>query len=344
MSSKSNILSLKPELHENIIRVGGRIRHAELPFDFKHPIILSGKHMISKLILLDLHLKNLHSGREHILSLSNLSDLSTDIFILALRRFIARRGKPEEILSNNGTNFVGANRDLRQAIQDLNQSKIQTLMSNCGIAWKFNPPVSPWMGGSWESLIKLSKRALKTVTNDKTYHEESLITIPCEIECILNSRPLLPCIDDPNDFEALTPNNFLIKRFDNHSPGIFDTSPHEHRSRWKSVQRAVNLFWERFIREYVPSLQRRQKWLTNHRKFQENDLILIKDDKTNAIEDHIMCVQVFGKIDSPCIANWTLKRTARDSEEAIRENIIDQINRNFYMVVKVIMSSHIFMY
>ena len=70
VSSKSKILSLKPELHENIIRVRGRIRHAELPFDFKHPIILSGKHMISKLILLVLHLKILYSGKEHIISLS----------------------------------------------------------------------------------------------------------------------------------------------------------------------------------------------------------------------------------------------------------------------------------
>ena len=176
------------------------------------------------------------------------SDLSTDIFILALRRFIARRGKPKEILSDNGTNFIGANRELRKALQDLNQSKIQTLMSNCGIVWKFNPPVNPWMGGSWEYLIKLSKRVLETVTSDKPYHEELLITILSEIECILNSRPLLPCSDDPNDFEALTLNNFLIKKFDNHSPGIFDTSPHEYRSKWKSVQRAVNLFWERFVR------------------------------------------------------------------------------------------------
>ena len=115
-------------------------------------------------------------------------------------------------------------------------------MSNCGIAWKFNPPASPWMSGSWESLIKLSKRAMKTVMVNKTYHEELLITILCEIECFLNSRPLLTYSDDPNDFEALTPNNFLIKRFDNHSPGIFDTLPHEYRSKWKSVQRAVNLF------------------------------------------------------------------------------------------------------
>ena len=176
---------------------------------------------------------------------------------MVLRRFIALRGKQKEILSDNGRNFIGADRDLRQANQDLSQSKIQTLMSNSGIAWKFNPPVSPWVGESWESLKKLSKRVLKTITNDKTYHKESFIAILCEVKCIPNSRPLLPCSDDPNDFEALTPNNFLIKRFDNHSPGIFDTSPHEYRSKWKSLQRAVNLFWERFIREYLPSLQRR---------------------------------------------------------------------------------------
>ena len=58
---------------------------------------------------------------------------------------------------------------------------------------------------------------------------------------------------------------------------------------------------------------------------------LWQNDKKKAIEDHIICVQVFGKIDSLCIANWKLKRTARDSEEVIRENIIDQINSNFYM-------------
>ena len=71
------------------------------------------------------------------------SDLSTDIFILALRYFIARRGKRKEILSDNGTNFIGVDRDLHQGIEDLNQSKIQSLMSNCGIAWEFNPFVSP---------------------------------------------------------------------------------------------------------------------------------------------------------------------------------------------------------
>ena len=49
--------------------------------------------------------------------------------------------------------------------------------------------------------------------------------------------------------------------FDNHSPRLFDTSPHKYRSKWKSVYKAANLFWERFLKEYVPSLQRCQKWL-----------------------------------------------------------------------------------
>ena len=148
-----------------------------------------------------------------------------------------------KLLSDNGTNFITADLELRKALHDLNQSKIQTIMPNCRIVLKFNPPVNPWMGKSWESLIKLSKRVMKTVTNDKTYHEESLITILCEIECILNSRPLLPCSANPNYFETLTPNNFLIKRFDNHSPGLLDTSPHEYRSKWKSVQTASKSFW-----------------------------------------------------------------------------------------------------
>ena len=106
------------------------------------------------------------------------------------------------------------------------------------------------MGGSWE----LSKTVMKTGTNDKTYHEESLITILCDIESILNSRPLLPCSDSPDDFEGLTTNMFLSKTFDNHSTGIFDISLHEYRSKLKSVQRGVNLFQERFFKEYVALL------------------------------------------------------------------------------------------
>ena len=85
-------------------------------------------------------------------------DLSTDAFIMALRRFQARRGRPKLIWSDNGTNFVGANNELKTLINSLDQTTIQKELSVQGIEWKFNPPASPWMDGVWESMVKLKKR------------------------------------------------------------------------------------------------------------------------------------------------------------------------------------------
>ena len=83
-----------------------------------------------------------------------------------------------------------------QTQKNNNQSKIQTIMLICGIVWKSNATVSPWMAGSWESLIRLSNRVMKNLINNKTYHEKLIITIICETECILNGMPLLLCSDD----------------------------------------------------------------------------------------------------------------------------------------------------
>ena len=76
-------------------------------------------------------------------------DLSTDKFMLALRRFIARRGKPKIMMSDNGTNFVGANKELQTSLQEPDQSKIVFCLTDYNIEWKFNPPIAPWMGGAW---------------------------------------------------------------------------------------------------------------------------------------------------------------------------------------------------
>ena len=73
--------------------------------------------------------------------------LSTDSFIRCLRRFIARRGKPTVIYSDNGINFVGANRELRECIDDWNQDMIGRVLSQEGIQWVFNPPGASHMGG-----------------------------------------------------------------------------------------------------------------------------------------------------------------------------------------------------
>lgn len=80
--------------------------------------------------------------------------LDTDSFINALRRFIARRGQVQELRSDNGTNFIGAERELRTAIEKWNQSRINNVLLQRGIKWTFNPPAGSHHGGPWERLIR----------------------------------------------------------------------------------------------------------------------------------------------------------------------------------------------
>ena len=104
-------------------------------------------------------------------------DLSTDSFIMALRRFRGRRGNPRTIRSDNGTNFVGANRELIEALKSLSEERITGELAQEGITWYFNPPSSPHMGGIFESMVKQVKRALKTVINDQVLPEETLRSV-----------------------------------------------------------------------------------------------------------------------------------------------------------------------
>ena len=139
---------------------------------------------------------------------------------------------------------------------------IQDQLSRYLITWKFNPPVSPWMGGSWESLIKSTKRALNVITKDRLFTHEVLYTFLCEVESILNNRPITAVSDDvnDNDFETITPNHILIgESSPNVFPGEVDPSSICLRKKWKVTQAAAEMFWQRWIREYAPSLSIKKK-------------------------------------------------------------------------------------
>ena len=118
-------------------------------------------------------------------------DLSTDSFIMALRRFRGRRGNPKTIRSENRTNFAGANRELAEALRSLSQERIAGELAREGITWYFNPSYSPHMGGIFEAMVKRVKRNMKTVINDQVLPEETLHTVLVETEAIVNSRPLI---------------------------------------------------------------------------------------------------------------------------------------------------------
>jgi len=139
-----------------------------------------------------------------------VGDLTSDKFILALRRFISRRGHVKIIMSDNGTNFVGAKNEIDECLKVIDKKVIYDFATTNKIEWRFNPPLSPWMGGCWESLIKNVKTSLKAIIQSHKLTFEELSTVLCEVELILNNRPLIPISDDSNDFQCLTPNHFLI--------------------------------------------------------------------------------------------------------------------------------------
>ena len=86
--------------------------------------------------------------------------MDSDAFIMALQRFIARRGKPSKVVSDNGTNFVGAERELANQVETINSKRVDDEMLLHGIEWQFNPPHAPHMGGVWERIIKSVKGIL----------------------------------------------------------------------------------------------------------------------------------------------------------------------------------------
>ena len=198
---------------------------------------------------------------------------------MALRRMIARRGRPQQICSDNGTNLKAGERELRKCLLELNQTRVADAMSQQEIDWRFNPPASPHFGGVWERVVRSAKRALEAIIGRDVITDEMLLTVMAEVEGLLNSRPLTHVSTDPNDLQALTPNHFLIGRASpNLPPGIFDDKDLSCRRRWRHAQRVVDHFWKRWRREYLPELTVRRKWLRETRNLEAGDLVLVVED------------------------------------------------------------------
>ena len=119
--------------------------------------------------------------------------MSTDSFIFALRKFISRRGNVAHIYSDNGSNFIGAEKVLRESIQHWNHDQIVPYLHQKDINWHFNPPRASHSGGAWERLVKSVKKVLTSLAPKTTvFTDEGLSTLFVEVEAIVNSLPLFP--------------------------------------------------------------------------------------------------------------------------------------------------------
>ncbi|CAG2208619.1 unnamed protein product [Mytilus edulis] len=135
--------------------------------------------------------------------------LDTDSFLNAFYRMVNRRGLPKGIISDNGTNFVGANRELKELVALLDKDKIHNSISNQGIKWHFNQPFAPHFDGIHETMIKSAKRAIYVILGNADINDEELLTAFTGAEALINSRPRTYQSADPKDDTPLTQNHFL---------------------------------------------------------------------------------------------------------------------------------------
>lgn len=195
-----------------------------------------------------------------------VTSLSAAAFIETLKRFISRRGKPSAIYCDNASNFICAAKQIKEFYEFLNQKDTKTDLMNYtaqeGIEWHFSPPYSPHFGGLWEANIKSLKMHLYKILGNANLNYEGLYTVLTEIEMILNSRPLSPLSNDPNDYQALTPMHFILGRSASRIPeaDLID-EPFDRLTQYQRRQQLIPHFWTRWSREVIPTYQRRSKWL-----------------------------------------------------------------------------------
>lgn len=214
--------------------------------------------------------------------LEQVSDYTTEGFIAAYQRFTSRRGVPSTLYSDCGTNFIGADKELkgwfRQAQQ--RESSEFRFLTNQGTVWKFNPPASPHMGGKWEAVVKSIKFHLcRTIGEASLTFEESL-TLLSRIEAILNSRPLEPLSEDPTDASALTPGHFLTGKplMAIPQPDLLDLSE-SRLSRWQYINQRTQQFWKAWSMHYLQRLHSISKWHHPSNIIKVGSLVLLTDER-----------------------------------------------------------------
>ena len=213
--------------------------------------------------------------------------LETDSFINAFRRFVSRRGPIRQLRCDQGANFVDASRELRAALYEVHHDKIRGELQRHECDWfvfKMNVPSASHMGGVWERQVRSVRNVLATLlqANGSQLNEEALSPFMCEVEALVNSRPLtIDSMNDPTSLNPLTPNNLLTMKTKVllPPPGVFQSSDMYGRKRWRRVQHLANEFWIRWKKEYLLNLQQRQKWSKPRRDMCVSDVVLIKDDE-----------------------------------------------------------------
>ncbi|XP_059054590.1 uncharacterized protein LOC131848648 [Achroia grisella] len=213
--------------------------------------------------------------------LEAVSDLTSKGFLAAFKRFVARRGRCSHLYSDNGTNFVGAARELSDLFKEEKSKFIpelaQSLATN-GTEWHFIPPRAPNFGGLWEGGIKSVKYHLRRVVGNSTLTFEEMITVLAQIEACLNSRPL-SYVADQTEETVLTPAHFLVGEPLVVVPDSnYEDSGITTLRRWQLSQRMLQIFWRLWSQDYLNQFLQRHKWAHQIPEPNIGDIVLVKED------------------------------------------------------------------
>ncbi|XP_071963839.1 uncharacterized protein [Antedon mediterranea] len=208
------------------------------------------------------------------------SSLSTDSFMNAFRRFLCRRGPVRQMRSDQGTNFIGATRELKEAVKEMDQEAIRINMLRLNCDWKFNTPTASHHGGAWERMIRTTRNIFDSLMlqHKALLNDDMLSTFMTEAEAIINSRPL--CATNDASLEPLTPFHLITMKSSAvyAPPGNFKRDGKFSRKLWRRVQHLADTFWSRWQKEYIINLQQRQKWTKKKRNISIGDIVLLYEE------------------------------------------------------------------
>ncbi|KAK5856900.1 hypothetical protein PBY51_010180 [Eleginops maclovinus] len=218
-----------------------------------------------------------------------VSDQSTETFLLALKRFIARRGLCKVIYSDNAKTFKIADQDLKELWKAIKDPELLQFFSERGITWRFIAERAAWWGGFWERLVRSVKTCLKKVLGRASLNFEEMCTVLTEVEATLNSRPLTFVHNEVDEPQPLTPAHFLVgKRLTSLPPKPFPAETQhptankaEITRRWKYRQRLTTSFWNAWRKDYLLDLKSAHRCDTpTPTPLKVGDVVLIGEDHT----------------------------------------------------------------
>ena len=223
-------------------------------------------------------------------------DLTTEAFLRCMKRFIARRGMPHQMLSDNGRTFEAAASQIKAIVS---HPEVKSYLAGIGVQWTFNLPKAPWWGGVFERMVKAVKRCLRKSIGRAKLSLDELTTALVEVEAVLNSRPLTYLSTDDLE-EPLTPSHLLVGRrlldMPDHicdKPEEFEATPDLLTKRARHLEQTVTHFWRRWKKEYLLELRESHRYhrgKSDAKQIEIDDVVVIHD------EDHPRSFWRLGRI------------------------------------------------